>query len=209
MMNKKKKIAFTLLMSGMILCTACAGKTETGSNAAKDGNTQQAADGTAPVMEGSIEVAENLPDRDIKVPEYLMGETEEKLNHENPDEEDLSQEKGDEGTVYHLSGEEQTEMAHQVALQIEDSINQVLADKDFYPNVTGISVNPECTEFNVTFSTRELSLYESVLPMSLCIVGDRFQLYQGKQEEELMTVVNYIDADSGEIFKVINSNEIE
>lgn len=67
------------------------------------------------------------------------------------------------------------------AAQIEDSINQVLADQEFYPNVTGISVNPVCTEFNVMLSSRELSLYENVLHMSLCIVGDRFQLYQGKR----------------------------
>ena len=67
------------------------------------------------------------------------------------------------------------------AAQIEDRINQVLADQEFYPNVTGISVNPECTEFNVMLSSRELSLYENVLHMSLCIVGDRFQLYQGKR----------------------------
>lgn len=45
--------------------------------------------------------------------------------------------------------------------------------------------------------------------MSLCIVGDRFQLYQGKQENELMTVVNYIDGDSGEIFNSVNSQEIK
>ena len=58
-------------------------------------------------------------------------------------------------------------------------------------------------------SSRELSLYENVLHMSLCIVGDRFQLYQGKREGELMTVVNYIDENTGEIFNTINSREIE
>ena len=112
-------------------------------------------------------------------------------------------------SAYHLSGEEQSEKARQVAAQIEDSINQVLTDKDFYPNVTGISVNPECTEFNVVFSSQTLSLYENVLPMSLSIVGNRFQLYQGKQKEELLTVVNYIDAESGEIFNTFSSDEIE
>ena len=96
-----------------------------------------------------------------------------------------------------------------MAAQIEDSINQVLADKEYYPNVTGISVNPECTEFNVTFSSKNLSLYENVLHMSLCIVGDKFQLYQGKQEGELMTVVNYIEVDSGEVFNTITSKEIK
>lgn len=124
------------------------------------------------------------------MPEYLKGENEE-------------------DSVYHLSGEEQTEMARQVAGQIEDSISQVLADKEYYPNVTGISVNPKCTEFNVSFSSRNISLYENVLHMSLCIVGDRFQLYQGKQADELMTVVNYIDEDSGEIFNTISSKDLK
>lgn len=184
-----KKILITLLMSGVMLCTACAEKSKTESGGIKDENIQEGSDGESPVMEGSIEVIENLPDRDVTVPEYLKEEMDD--------------------SVFHLSGEEQTENARQVAAQIEDSINQVLADKDYYPNITGISVNSECTEFNVTFSGREISLYENVLPMSLCIAGDRFQLYQGKQKGELLTVVNYIDADSGEIFNTINSKEIE
>ena len=209
MFNIKKKILIILWMIGMMLCTACAGKSETESGVAKDGSMKEASNGISPVMEGSIEVLEDLPDRDIKVPEYLKGEIEEKLNEEDYHEENSAREQNDNDSVFHLSGEEQTENARQVAAQIEDSINQVLADKDYYPNIIGISVNPECTEFNVIFSGRELSLYENVLPMSLCIVGDRFQLYQGKQENELLTVVNYIDADSGEIFNTTNSKEIE
>lgn len=203
MCSIKKKIPILLLLAGVMLCSACGGKEEAEENA------EQVTDGTGTVMEGSIEVAGDLPDRDIKVPDYLKGENEEKLSAESLSENDTGQEESEEEPVYHLSGEEQTEMARQVAAQIGDSINQVLTDKDYYPNVTGISVNPECTEFNVTFSSRNLSLYENVLHMSLCIVGDRFQLYQGKQEDELMTVVNYVDADSGEIFNTINSKEIQ
>lgn len=196
----KKKIPILLLLAGVMFCTACGGTEE---------NAEKAADGTGAVMEGSIEVVGELPDRDITVPDYLKGENEEKLSAESSNENNPDQEESEEEPVYHLSGEEQTEMARQVAAQIGDSINQVLTDKEYYPHVTGISVNPECTEFNVTFSGRDLSLYENVLHMSLCIVGDRFQLYQGKQENELMTVVNYVDAESGEIFNTINSKEIQ
>lgn len=209
MFSVKKKMLIILLISSMIFCTACSGKAVAESSAAKEGNIKETSGEASPVMEGSIEVTENLPDRDIKVPEYLRGETEEKLGEENSDEGNPDQEKSSDESVYHLSGEEQTQNAREVAAQIEDSINQVLTDKDYYPNITGISVNSECTEFNVTFSSRELSLYENVLPMSLCIVGNRFQLYQGKQEDELLTVVNYIDEDSGELFNTISSKEIE
>ncbi len=200
MMNVKKKILITLLMSAILLCSACGGREE-GHGGER---TPKEAEETSPLMEGSIEVLEELPDREIKIPDYLTEGQE-----ENSDDETCGSEKGPGEKAGLLSGEEQAEKARQVAAQIEESVNQVLSDKDFYPHVIGIFVNPECTQFNVTFSGRELSLYENTLPMSLCIVGDRFQLYQGKQENELMTVVNYIDGDSGEIFNSVNSQEIK
>ena len=139
MRNKKRKISVLLLVVGVTFCAACGG--------------EERADETGAVMEGAIEVAEDLPDRDVKVPDYLTEGDEQGSNEENSD-----LEEGIEEPVYHLSGEEQAEKARQVAAQIEDSINQVLADKEFYPNVTGISVNPECTEFMLCFQA-ENSVY--------------------------------------------------
>ena len=194
--NMKKKVLAALIL-GMLFCTGCG----------KEAETEEVAEEISATMEGTIEVVEDLPERDIEIPEYMKSE--EDLSREEEEEDAADHLEEEEKTTAHLSGEEQTEAARQIAGQIEDSINQVLADKDYYPNITGISVNAECTEFNVTLSSKEISLYENVLPMSLCIVGNKFQLYQGKQEDELMTVVNYIDADSGEIFSTINSGEIE
>ena len=193
MSNVKKKLFIILLLLAVALCMACGERTESKDTLAQE----EMADGQSAVMEGTIDVADDLPERDIKIPDHLTEESE------------GTGSEGGEESVYHMTGEEQAGAAREIAEQIEDSINQVLADKDFYPDIVGISVNPECTEFNVTFSGRELSLYENTLRVSLCIVGDRFQLYQGKGEDELLTVVNYIDADSGEIFSTMNSREIE
>ena len=193
MSNVKKKLFIILLLLAVVLCMACGERTESKDTLAQE----ETADGLSAVMEGTIDVADDLPERDIKIPDHLTEESE------------GTGAEGGEESVYHMTGEEQAGAAREIAEQIEDSINQVLADKDFYPDIVGISVNPECTEFNVTFSGRELSLYENTLRVSLCIVGDRFQLYQGKGEDELLTVVNYIDADSGEIFSTMNSREIE
>ena len=184
MSNVKKKLFIILLLLAVALCMACGERTESKDTLAQE----ETADGLSAVMEGTIDVADDLPERDIKIPDHLTEESE------------GTGSEGGEESVYHMTGEEQAGAAREIAEQIEDSINQVLADKDFYP---------ECTEFNVTFSGRELSLYENTLRVSLCIVGDRFQLYQGKGEDELLTVVNYIDADSGEIFSTMNSREIE
>lgn len=193
MKTKKGKLLAAAFLLGMLLCVGC------GSEAENNRTEEEAAGETAKEpsaeMAGSIELKEDLPDRDIQIPDYLKDAD--------------SAEQTEEETVLHLSGEEQAEQARRIAEHIEDSISQVLADKDFYPNITDISVNSECTEFNVTFSSREISLYENVLPMSLCIVGDKFQLYQGKTEDELMTVVNYIDKNNGEVFGTTNSADIE
>ena len=191
MLNSKEAVFIISFMFMVALCSACGGKTE------KDHLDESGK--TSAVMEGVVEIAENLPDRDIVIPEYLMKDYERASGQTEPSGENM----------YHMTGEEQAMAAREIAEQIEDGINQVLADKDFYPNIVGISVNPECAEFNVSFSGRELNLYENTLRVSLCIVGDRFQLYQGKGEDELLTVVNYIDADSGEIFSTMNSREIE
>lgn len=195
MKTEKGKLLAAAFLLGALLCVGCGSE-------AQNGRTEEEAAGEtvkepSAEMAGSIELKEDLPDRDIQIPDYLK------------DSESEEQTEGGEETVLHLSGEEQAEQARRIAEHIEDSISQVLADKDFYPNITDISVNSECTEFNVTFSSREISLYENVLPMSLCIVGDKFQLYQGKAEDELMTVVNYIDENSGEVFGTTNSADIE
>lgn len=190
----KGRLLTTALLLGVLLCAGC------GKEAAEDVKNQEESVEEMPEelsseMEGSIDVAQDLPDREIKVPDYLK--------------ESVETIEETEETSQHLSGEEQAEEARQIADHIKESIDQVLTDKDYYPNITGITVNSECTEFNVTLSNRTVSLYENVLPMSLCIVGDKFQLYQGKTEDELMTVVNYIDESNGEVFATTNSRDIE
>ncbi len=196
-MDQKRK-ALAVLLFGLLFCVACGRGAEQEENAPKKDGIEETTGEISSDMEGTIEVAENLPDRDIKLPEYLEQEKEESPAP-----------KEEEETVYHLSGEEQTKEAREIARRIEDGVREILANKEYYPHIAGISVNSECTEFNVKFSSRDISLYESVLQMSFCIMGNKFQLYQGKQENELMTVVNYIDADSGEIFSTGNSGEIE
>ncbi len=194
MRNAKGKILAAALIIGMLACTGCGSGTETEPEKQEEAR-EELPEESSSGLDGNIEVTKELPDRDITVPEYLKENAE---PAEDPEE-----------TAVHLSGEEQAEEASLIADHIKESIDQVLTDKDYYPNITGISVNPECTEFNVTLSSREVSLYENVLPLSLCIVGDKFQLFQGKNEDELMTVVNYIDESTGEIFETINSNDIE
>ncbi len=196
---KTRRIIISILLT-MMLCAGCGNAEENvESSVAEEAAGEEETESSA-ALEGTIEPAQNLPESDITVPDYLQGEETETFSET---------EESEDGTVYHLSGEEQSEAAKEIATEIEDSINEVLSNKEYYPNITGISVNETCSEFNVTFSSQDITLYENTLQMSLCIVGNKFQLYQGKAEDELMTTVNYIDGGSDEVFFSTNSANIQ
>lgn len=196
---KTRRIIISILLI-MMLCTGCGNAEETKESSIAEETVGEEETESSTALEGTIEPTQDLPESDITVPDYLQGEETGGFSEA---------EESKDGTVYHLSGEEQSEAAKEIATEIEDSINEVLSNKEYYPNITGISVNETCSEFNVTFSSQDITLYENTLQMSLCIVGNKFQLYQGKAEDELMTTVNYIDGGSGEIFFSTNSENIK
>lgn len=111
-------------------------------------------------------------------------------------------------TTYELTEEQQAEAAALVRAQLKDSIDQVLADTTYYPNITDITYDEGCTVFQVFFSGTELNVYETTLRMSLYMAGDKLQLYQKGSSSELLTVVNYIDQTTGEIFSTGDSNDL-
>ncbi len=183
-------------------CTGCGSEKPSGSSAGDDSSeiSPETEESPPPTLEGTLAEAPQFSDGELNVPDYLQGDETENFS---------VIEETDDAVTYELSGSERSEAAAQIGIQIEESINQVLSDKEHYPGITGVSVNENCTEFNVTFSGVSLSLYESTLPMSLYIIGNKFQLYQGTPEEELLTTVNYIDESTGEIFFTGTSLEMQ
>lgn len=201
-MNKLKIFLLLILVFIIIICTGCGSERPSAPSDGDDSSeiSPVTEESPPPALEGTLAETPQFPDGSLNVPDYLQGDETENFS---------IIEETDNAVTYELSGEERSEAAAQIGLQIEESINQVLSDKEHYPGITGVSVNEDCTEFNVTFSGVSLSLYESTLPMSLYIVGNKFQLYQGTPEEELLTTVNYIDESTGEIFFTGTSLEMQ
>lgn len=195
MKNKKIFIpAFLILLS--LALAGCSGRKPESSESV----TVSAEAETAPSLEGELAKAESIPEGDLTVPSYLKDEQTDGFSvvEENED-----------SVTYHLTKEERAEAVDRIAAQITDSINQVLADKDYYPHITGISVNEDCSEINVTFAGDGINIYETTLRMSLYIAGNRFQLFQGRSEDELFTVVNYIHEDTGELLSTGDSSGLQ
>lgn len=192
-MKNKKLTILTILITIPLSFTGCANK-EAGADVPASADGEIIA-----VFEDEPEKEDIIPINELIVPSYLNGD----------ETEDFSiAEEGEDSVTYHLDEVQQAEAVDQVSSQLKDSINQVLADKDFYPNITKISASKNYSVFDVTFSGTEINTYETTLRMSLYIAGDKFQLYQGVPEDKLLTTVNYIDGETGEVFSTGDSSSL-
>lgn len=192
-MKNKKLTILTILITIPLSFTGCANK-EAGADVPASADGEIIA-----VFEDEPEKEDIIPINELIVPSYLNGD----------ETEDFSiAEEGEDSVTYHLDEVQQAEAVDQVSSQLKDSINQVLADKDFYPNITKISVTKNYSVFDVTFSGTEINTYETTLRMSLYIAGDKLQLYQGVPEDKLLTTVNYIDGETGEVFSTGDSSSL-
>lgn len=196
-MKNKKLTILTILITIPLSFTGCANK-EAGADAPASVAATTNGEIIA-VFEDEPEKEDIIPINELIVPSYLNG----------AETEDFSiAEEGEDSVTYHLDETQQAEAVDQVSAQLKDSINQVLADKDFYPNITKISVTKNYSVFDVTFSGTEINTYETTLRMSLYIAGDKLQLYQGVPEDKLLTTVNYIDGETGEVFSTGDSSNL-
>lgn len=192
-MKNKKLTILTILITIPLSFTGCANK-EAGADVPASADGEIIA-----VFEDEPEKEDIIPINELIVPSYLNG----------AETEDFSiAEEGEDSVTYHLDETQQAEAVDQVSAQLKDSINQVLADKDFYPNITKISASKNYSVFDVTFSGTEINTYETTLRMSLYIAGDKLQLYQGVPEDKLLTTVNYIDGETGEVFSTGDSSSL-
>lgn len=192
-MKNKKLTILTILITIPLSFTGCANK-EAGADVPASADGEIIA-----VFEDEPEKEDIIPINELIVPSYLNGD----------ETEDFSiAEEGEDSVTYHLDEVQQAEAVDQVSAQLKDSINQVLADKDFYPNITKISVTKNYSVFDVTFSGADINTYETTLRMSLYIAGDKLQLYQGVPEDKLLTTVNYIDGKTGEVFSTGDSSSL-
>lgn len=202
-MTKKSNLLQALLCAGVLCFTTACGSTP---------------DSEPDNRESMIKEVSNLPDAKITIPATLAGDELADIPVDNADGSQLNNktenqsssddtEQSDEsihGTIdadnnitYQLDGDTRAKLINDMASEIQTSIDTVLSDKEYYPNISDITVNSDCTEFTIYLTTDEPNLYESTLMMSFYTVGDRYQIYNGVSAEDAKTTVIYINADSG------------
>ena len=212
----KYKNILLLLLTSTLAVSGCANKSET---------KEESQSAPAPI----IKEVESLPDADITIPAGLVG-TEITNSGQAKDQETTETEETDstaaevssdsstdmpftenaDGTItYSISGDQRTTIVNELSADITQSIQTILNDDDYYPNVVSITPNEDGTVFTIALADGTMNTYESMLVMSFYTIGDKYQLYKGIPADEVKTTVVYINDSTGEVISETDSTSMD
>lgn len=189
--SKKMKNLITTTSLCILLCSGCS-------------PTQQ-----APVTpEISVDLSEkqpvNQPDADITIPSILIGEELSQIQADN-----TPVDNGDGTVTYSLKGGELDSILQQIADSLSDSIQDILDNDDYYPNITAITHDADYTSFTISLSNGQMSMYESMLVMSFYTIGNRYQIYSGVPADQAVTTVIYVNDADDSVISRTDSTSVE
>lgn len=151
-----------------------------------------------------IQPAAGQPDADITIPSILIGDELAQIAADS-----TASDNGDGTVTYSLKGDERDRILHQISVNISDSIQDILDDDDYYPNITAITYDADCTSFTISLADGQMSMYESMLVMSFYTIGNRYQIYNGVPPEQAVTTVIYVNAVDNSVISRTDSTSVE
>lgn len=211
-MIKYRKIILLLLTSTLIL-SGCA-------------NQPEIKEEPQSTPASIIKEVESLPDADITIPAGLVG-TEVTHSNQSEDQEttdtdstatevssdsstDMLYTENADGTVtYSISGDQRTAIVNELSAEITQSIQTILDNDDYYPNIVSITPNEDGTIFTIALADGQMNTYESMLVMSFYTAGDKYQLYKGIPADKVKTTVVYINDSTGKVISESDSTSMD
>lgn len=225
----KKKFC-VLLLSTILLLTACSGNNSGASSSDPAGQPTSVSEETSQSSEessnassaesqsteeskadiaavDSIEVDEGLFDVTLTIPKDYVGESTQvdldKTCEENGFKSITLNEDG--SATYVMTKKQHAALMEDYRTQINNSLTELVGSED-YPNFTNIEANDAFTEFTVTTKSTELDMNESLSVMIFYISGGMYNVFSGNEADNIS--VTFINADSGETIKTANSSEM-
>ena len=106
-----------------------------------------------------------------------------------------------------------SKVAHQKMLDeykggIDESIAEMLNDKETYPSFTEITYNEDLTEFTVKVDPATYGGLEALSAIGLYIAGNIYQALNAVPEDQIKTIVTFVNKDTGEIIETSDSSEM-
>lgn len=114
------------------------------------------------------------------------------------------------GTVtYKMTKKAYAELMKSFDSSIEESISDIMNDSDTPTSIHEISHKDDMSEFTILVDSSQYSGWEEFYAIAFCMEGMIYQAFDGIPEDEIYTVVKFIDQDTEELISSVNSSDLE
>lgn len=157
-----------------------------------------------------ISAQENLFNIEVRIPaSYLEGTDITEFEAEVKEIGGKDVKVNEDGSVsYKLNKSTHKKLLADMKKSVDESIAEVLKDKESFPSFTGVTYNDDLTEFNIFIDSATFSPFESIGALGYYIYGNMYQAMNCVNEGDINTKVNFIDKDTNEIIETGNSSEL-
>lgn len=215
---KKKLIAMLLALSLTASFTACgspkadgkgkpateesndtSGKEETDKK--EDTDKKEETDG------GTLSAEKNMLSVEVTIPASLIeGSDTTELTEEAKENGVKEITKNDDGSVtMKMTKAAHKELLASIKESIDESITEILEDKENCPSFESITYNDDVTNFDIKVNAETFGGFEGIYALTFYIMGNIYQALNAVPEDNLNTVVNFINKDTDEIIQTGDS----
>jgi|LSQX01.1.fsa_nt_gb outer membrane lipopolysaccharide assembly protein LptE/RlpB len=204
-----KRITILLAILLLLFLTACGG--ENGGQAVNS-DSQKQSDGAADVNSSSdeekdtIEVDKNLFNVEITIPASLIADEDpEQIKAEAEQEEGIISVtvNSDGSLTYKMTKAAHKKMIDKMKESLEKTMDEIAGGSDF-PSIKEIKANKSYTEFTMVVE-REIyeNSFDAFATFSLGLSSMFYQVFDGKNPENIKTTIHIQDSNTGEVFDTI------
>ena len=217
----KKKIV-SLILSLCLCCSAaaCGGNSDSGkdqkrasvSESSPEKDDKESEDNAEAASDESagISAEKNLFSVEVTLPSYFFEETDglDWIDELDDDEVKDITKNADGSMTFKMTKDSHKEFLSSTKETIDESIKEILEDKENYPSFDSISYNEDLTVFDIKVDPAVYGGFEAFSAFAFCMYGNMYQALNAVPEGELKTVVNMVNKDTGEVIESIDSTSL-
>lgn len=199
---KKKTLAVILAASLAFSLTACGGSTKDDSK--ETTKTEESSDDG-----GSLKAEKNILSVEVTLPASFVGEDSASLDEEAKAAGVKEITKNDDGSItMKMTKDAHKNLLNTIKESVDESNATILADKENYPSFDSITYNDDLTEFTVNVDASLYSGLEGFVAMVFYMEGGIYQSLNAVPEDQVNTVVNFVNKDTGEVIESGDSSSM-
>lgn len=198
---KKRLLAIIMVAMLAFSLTACSGKAEKKTEDKE--KTEESSDGK------SLKAEKNLLSVEVTLPASLVGDDDLTLDEEAKAAGVKEITKNEDGSVtMKMTKDAHKKLLAELKTGIDESIEEILADKENYSSFDSITYNDDVTEFTVNVDASTYGGLQSFAAFAFYIEGNIYQALNAVPEDQLRTIVNFVNKDTGEIIESGDSSAL-